>query len=125
MFNWKFLSSAAPSHFCRTLWILPRSPLSFLSGVPRTARQMWPHQSRADGEDNFLRPADHAPLMRPLHTTRQHAQILLKASAAFWCVSPSSQLCVISKLGEDAVYPFLQAIDEYVKQEPDQVTTSG
>jgi len=53
----------------------------------------------------------------PLHSTLQSVQVSLNGSTAFWCVSHSSQLCIISKLTEGGLYPFIQVIDEDVEQD--------
>ena len=38
------------------------------------------------------------PHQVPLHSTLQHVQVLLNGIRAFWCVSYSSQFCIISNL---------------------------
>ena len=47
----------------------------------------------------------------------QFVQVLLTGSTAFQCVSNSSQLCIISKLAEGELYPFIQVTDEVVEHE--------
>jgi len=42
----------------------------------------------------------------------------LNGSTAFQCVRHSSQLCIISKLAEGGLYPFIQVADEDVEQDP-------
>ena len=42
-------------------------------------------------------------------------QVSLDSSMAFRCISHSSQLCIISKLAESALCPFIQFINEDVK----------
>ncbi|XP_021237191.1 uncharacterized protein LOC110390262 [Numida meleagris] len=46
----------------------------------------------------------------------QLVQASRNGSTAFWCVNHSSQLCIINKLAEDALCPFIQVTDEGVKQ---------
>ena len=46
--------------------------------------------------------------------TLQSVQVLLNGSTTFRCVSQSSQLCIISKFAEGALYFFIQVIDEDV-----------
>ncbi len=46
----------------------------------------------------------------PLCPALQPVQISLNGSTAFWCVSQSSQLCIITKLAEGALNPFIQVI---------------
>jgi len=47
----------------------------------------------------------------------QPVQVTLNGSTACWCIHCSSQFCVISKLAEGALCPFIQIIDEEVKQD--------
>jgi len=49
--------------------------------------------------------------------TLQPVQVSLDGSTAFWCIHHSSQFCVISKLAEGTLHPFIQVIDEEVKQD--------
>ena len=57
--------------------------------------------------------------------TLQSVQVLLNNSTAFFCVSHSSQLCIISKLAEGGLYPFLQVGVEDVEQHQTQHQTLG
>ena len=41
-------------------------------------------------------------------------------STDFWCLSNSSQLCIISKPNESGLYPFTQVIDGNAKQDRNQ-----
>jgi len=50
----------------------------------------------------------------------QSVQALLNGNTAFRCVSHSSQLCIISKLAEGGLYPFIQVINEDVEQDQTQ-----
>jgi len=59
--------------------------------------------------------ADHHK--NPLHPTLEPVQVSLNGNTAFWCVGYSSQLCITSKLAEGVLYPFIQSINAYVKQE--------
>lgn len=47
----------------------------------------------------------------PLCPFLQPVEILLSGTAALWCISHSSQFCIISTLAEKAVYPFIQVTD--------------
>ena len=47
----------------------------------------------------------------------QSVQVLLNGSTAFWCVSHSSQLCIISRFAEGAFYPFIQVTNEFAEQD--------
>ena len=49
--------------------------------------------------------------------TPRSIQVSLNGSIAFWCVSHSSQLCIISRLDVDGLYPFIQVTDESVEQD--------
>ncbi|PKU41353.1 hypothetical protein llap_8340 [Limosa lapponica baueri] len=51
----------------------------------------------------------------PLRPTLQPVWVSLYDDTAFWCVSHSSQFCVISKLAESRLCPFIYVIDEYVE----------
>ena len=64
-------------------------------------------------------------LLVPLCPTLQSVQVLLNAGTGFWCVSHSSQLCIISKLAEDGLCPFIQVVDEDVKQGQTQHQARG
>ena len=57
------------------------------------------------------------PQQVPLCSTLQPVQLLLNGSTALRCVSHSSQLCIISKLAEGGLYPFLQVVDEDAEQD--------
>ena len=46
----------------------------------------------------------------------QLVQVSLNGSTGFWCVSHSFQLCIISKIAEGVLYPFIQVIDEDAEQ---------
>jgi len=48
----------------------------------------------------------------PLFPALQPVWVLLNGSTAFWCIHHSSQFCVISKLAEGTLSPFIQVIDE-------------
>jgi len=48
----------------------------------------------------------------PFHPTLQPVQVSLNGSTASQCISHSSQHCIISKLAEGGLYPFIQVIDE-------------
>ena len=61
----------------------------------------------------------------PLCPTLQPIQVLLNNSTAFWCVSCSSQLCIISNLAEGGLYAFTQVIGEDVKQDLTQYQSLG
>lgn len=50
----------------------------------------------------------------------QSVHVLFTGSTAFWCVSQSFQLCIISKLEQGGLYPLIQVIDEVVEQDPTQ-----
>jgi len=50
------------------------------------------------------------PNQAPPSPTLQSVQVLLNASTASQCVSHSSQLCIITKLAEDELYPFIQVL---------------
>ena len=50
---------------------------------------------------------------------------LAEGSTAFWCVSHSSQLCIISKLAEGALHPFIQLMDGGVKRDRAQYQPHG
>jgi len=52
-----------------------------------------------------------------LPTQLSSVQVLLNGSTEFWCISHSSQLPIISKLAEGALYPFIQVTDEDAEQE--------
>ena len=56
------------------------------------------------------------PHQVPLCPTLQPVQVSLNGSTAFWCVSHSSQLCIIGVFVEGGLYPFVQVIDEDVEQ---------
>lgn len=47
-------------------------------------------------------------------------QVLMNGSTAFQCVIDSSQICIISKLNEGGLYPFVQVTDEDVEQDQAQ-----
>ena len=64
------------------------------------------------------------PHQVPLCPTLQPVQVSLNGSTAFWCVSHSSQLHIIRKLAEGAIYPSIQVTDEDVKQNQTDVTLS-
>ena len=53
----------------------------------------------------------------PLGPALQPVQVSLDGSTAFWCISHSSQRGIISKLAEVTLYPIIQVIDEYIKQD--------
>jgi len=57
------------------------------------------------------------PHQAPLHLTHQSVQILLDGSTTIWCTSYSSQPCIISKLAEGELYPFIQVMDEDIEQD--------
>jgi len=61
----------------------------------------------------------HSPLVESqqvlLHLTPQAAYVLLNSSTAFWHVSNSFQLCIISKHAEGGLCDFTQITDEYVE----------
>ena len=48
----------------------------------------------------------------PLHPALQPVQVTLNGSTAFQCTHHSSPYCVISKLPESTLCPFIQVIDE-------------
>ena len=48
----------------------------------------------------------------PLCPTLQPVQVSLNGSTAFWTISQSPQFCIISKLAEGTLCPFIQVIDE-------------
>ena len=50
----------------------------------------------------------------------QPVQVSLNGSTAFWCVSPSSQLGVISKLAGSALSLLIQVTDEQAEQDWNQ-----
>jgi len=56
------------------------------------------------------------PCNVPLSPAHQSVQVSLCGSTAFWCVSHSSQLCIIGKLADDALYLFFQVTDEDIEQ---------
>ncbi|PKU46836.1 hypothetical protein llap_2809 [Limosa lapponica baueri] len=53
----------------------------------------------------------------PLCPTLQPVQVSVHGGTAFWCVSHPSRFCIISKLAEGTLYPFIQATDEYIEQD--------
>ena len=53
----------------------------------------------------------------PPYPTLQFVHVLLNGSTAFWCVSKSSQLLIISKLPKGGLYLFTQVTDEDVQQD--------
>jgi len=53
----------------------------------------------------------------PLPRILQPVQVSLNGSTAFWCIYHSSQFCVISKLAEGTLCPFIQVIDEEAEQD--------
>ena len=55
----------------------------------------------------------------------QPARVSLNGSMAFWCVSHFSQLCIICKLAEGALYPFIQVTDEHIGQDQTQYRPIG
>ena len=57
------------------------------------------------------------PHQVPLCPAPQSVQVLLNGSTIFRYVSQSSQLCIISKLVEGGLYPFIQVTDEDVEQD--------
>jgi len=59
-----------------------------------------------------------------LCSTLQPVQVLMVSSTA-WCVSHSSQLLILSKLAEGALYHFIQVIGEDVEQEWTQYLPLG
>jgi len=48
--------------------------------------------------------------------TLQPVQVLLNGSTAFWCAIHSSQLCIISKLAETGLYPYIHVISEDISK---------
>jgi len=42
-----------------------------------------------------------------IHPTLQPVWVSVSGSTAFWCINHSSQLHIVSKLAEDALYPFI------------------
>ena len=46
----------------------------------------------------------------------QSVQAMLNGSTAFWCVSHSPQLCIISVLTEGGHYPLVKVVDEDIEQ---------
>ena len=48
----------------------------------------------------------------PLCLTLQPVQVSLNGSTAFWCVSHSFQLYIISKIAEGGLYPFIQVSED-------------
>ena len=50
------------------------------------------------------------PHVVPLCPIFQSIQVLLSGSTAFWCVSHSSQLCIISKLAEGGLHLFTERV---------------
>ena len=61
----------------------------------------------------------------PFHPTLQPVQVSLNGSTASQCISHSSQHCIISKLAEGGLYPFIQVIDEDVEQDQTQYQSLG
>ena len=57
-------------------------------------------------------------MLEAYHIPLHPVQVSLNGSTAFWCINLSSQLCIITKLVESELYPFIQATDEDVEQEP-------
>ncbi|PKU42183.1 neuronal acetylcholine receptor subunit alpha-4 [Limosa lapponica baueri] len=53
----------------------------------------------------------------PLSPTFWPVHVSLYGSKAFWCVSHSSQFCIISKVAEGTLCPLIQVIDEYIEQD--------
>jgi len=60
----------------------------------------------------------------PLCPTLQRVQVSLDGSTVFQCIHHSSQFCVISKLAEGTLCPFIQLID-YKKKEQISCTISS
>jgi len=56
----------------------------------------------------------------PLCPTFQPVQTSLKGSTSFWCLSHFSQLYIICKLAEAALFPFIQATDEDISEDHSQ-----
>jgi len=50
----------------------------------------------------------------------QSIQVLLRSRTAFWHVSHSSQLCIISKPSKGAFCPFIQVTNEVIEQDQTQ-----
>lgn len=53
----------------------------------------------------------------PLHSSLQTVQVLLNSSTSFWCVSYSSQIHIVSKLAEGALYPVIQVVVGDIEQD--------
>ena len=60
------------------------------------------------------------PCQVPPCPALQSVWVSLNGSTALQCVSHSSLLCIISKLTEGGLYPFIQVVDEDVEQEQTQ-----
>jgi len=56
----------------------------------------------------------------PIDPTLQPVQISLNGTTAFWCVSHSSQLLIISKVAKSGHYPLIKVTDEDAEQDQTQ-----
>ena len=65
------------------------------------------------------------PHQVPPYPTLMPVHVSLNGSTAFRCIHQSSQLCIISKLAEGGLYPFIQVIDEDVEQDQTQYQSLG
>ena len=52
----------------------------------------------------------------PVSSFLQPVKVLLNGSLTLWCISHSSQFCVISKLAEGTLCPIIQTVNEDVEK---------
>ena len=65
------------------------------------------------------------PHLVSLCSTLQPVQVLLNGSTNFWCFSHSFQLCIIRKLSEGVLHPFIQVTDEDAERDRSQYNPLG